>query len=928
MMGESSDSAESRRTISDAPTAPVSPDTPALPEALESIDRYVLLEKLGSGGMGEVFAAYDRRLDRKVALKLLRTENEHYRERLMREAQAMAKLSHPNVVAVFDAGAAEGRLFLAMEFVRGGTLKQRQRGAKLPWNEALRLYVDAGRGLAAAHAAGLVHRDFKPENVLVSPAGQVKVTDFGIARSIGETSTRPSGRPPPSAIPPDPPSSKTVSLDDGITEEGMLLGTPGYMAPEQCLGEAVDERTDQFSFCVSLYEALYGEKPFAGKGLHELMETTARGEVREAPKGAAVPLRLRRALLRGLKVERGERYPTMQALLDELLRDPARRWRRTAAIAGAVSVVAASAIGAARIASARQDQLCAGGEAEASEVWSAEAQGRIEGALLATKVPYAADTWRRTRAQIDGYMGRWTAAHRQTCQATRVQKTQSESVMTVRMACLEQRRDEVRALVQVLSSADRDVASKALQASMDLTPLDHCKDVVSLTSIQPEPIDRKTSAEVAAIRKELATAKANLEAGRAGTARDVTEPLVSRARSVGYSPLLAEVLLTSARATADSGKSRDVSVLRASEAVLEGHAGRADATSAEAATWLVHWSTDMGKYDEAEQWSRWADASLRRIGEAGCKRADWLEAVSFLRDNQGHLKEAAQTNREALEDARRFGCEPQKIAAYERTLAEDLASLGEKEEADRLAADADATIVSALGEDHPLRIRFLDARGYVAGEATDFAHAVEYERQAIALGERVAPESSRLPLCYLNACAYVDPLGDHDSAVAYCRKAIDGYLRIDGPDSGGLSYAYSNIGDSLLELRRYDEAISAFRHSMDIQERTAAEREPIYLHSLLGVGRAEVLFGKPRDAIEPLERALAIDAKTEADSAVAHDAAAETRFLLAKALWATGVRSPRLRELAQAAADIYERAEKPDKEREVRSWLSEHRLGK
>jgi len=900
----------------------------ALPETLESLDRYVLLEKLGSGGMGTVYAAYDRRLDRKVALKLLRTENEHYRERLMREAQAMAGLSHPNVVAVFDAGVAEGRLFLAMEFVRGGTLKERQRASKLQWRETLRLYVDAGRGLAAAHAAGLVHRDFKPENVLVSNTGQVKVTDFGIARSVGETSARENRRSSRPPAPPDiPASAKTVSLDAGITEEGTLLGTPGYMAPEQYLGGTVDERTDQFSFCVSLYEALYGEKPFAGGGLNDVMEATTGGRVREPPKGATVPMRLRRALSRGLEVERAERHPSMQALLDELLHDPVRRWRRAAGIAAAVSIVAVSAIGAARVASARQDQLCAGGETEAGEVWGTDAQRRIGDALMATGVPYAADTWRRTRAQIDGYMDQWTTAYRQTCQATRVRQTQAESVMTVRMACLEQRRDEVRALVQVLSSADREVASKAVQASLDLTALDRCKDVVSLTTVAPEPTDPKSSAELTAIRKELATAKANLEAGRSSTARDVTEPLISRARSLGYAPLLAQVLLASARAKADSSRSREASVQLASEAAIEGSAGREDATSAEAAMWLVNWLADMGKFDEAEQWSRWGDASLRRVGETGCPRAEWLEAQGFLRDNQGRLKEAADSNRAALDDARRVGCEPQRTAGFMRVLAEDLASLGQKEDADRLIADADATIVHTLGEDHPQRISYLDARAYVSGESTDFVHAVEYERQAIALAERVQPESSRLPLIYLNACAYLDPLGDLDGAIAYCQKAIDGYRRVDGPDSGGLSYALTNMGDTLIKIRRYDEATSDFRQAFDIEERTGGLRDPIALHTLVGLGRTEVARGRPRDAIAPLERSLALDADSEAASATALEAMAETRILLAKALWAIGQRSKRTADLARAAAELYDRADKPKDAQQARDWLAEHPVG-
>jgi serine/threonine protein kinase len=309
-----------------------------------SFDRYTVLEKLGEGGMGDVYAAYDRKLDRRVALKLLRIESDDYQQRLTREAQAMARLSHPNVVAVFDTGTIDGNLFVAMECVQGGTLGAHQAKAALSWKTLLRLYLDAGRGLAAAHAAGLVHRDFKPDNVLVSDDGQAKVTDFGLARALGETP-----EPGPAADAPVRLAARprhASSLDSPMTEDGTLMGTPGYMAPEQYLCEEVDERTDQFAFCVSLYEALYGEKPFAGNAFHEVVEETVAGRVREAPKRTAVPLRIRRALLRGLSAEREARYPSMPALLDELARDPARqRWSVLAAVGAVAAVVASAATG-------------------------------------------------------------------------------------------------------------------------------------------------------------------------------------------------------------------------------------------------------------------------------------------------------------------------------------------------------------------------------------------------------------------------------------------------------------------------------------------------------------------------------------------------------------------------------------------------------
>ncbi len=281
-----------------------------------TIDRYTVLERIGAGGMGEVYAAYDQKLDRKVALKVLRRRSAMYQKRLIREAQAMARLAHANVVAVFDAGTVDGRLFLAMEFVLGRTLKAWQRAATRSHDEVLNVYLAAGRGLSAAHAAGLVHRDFKPDNVLVSDAGDVKVTDFGIARATSEAATTRElvdRTTAPSASAP----ASDVALAEPMTEEGELLGTPGYMAPEQCLGEAADERSDQFAFCVSLYEALYGEKPFAGETVVAMLDATVRGAIREAPKGSTVPLRLRRVLVRGMSPEGADRYPSMRALLDD-----------------------------------------------------------------------------------------------------------------------------------------------------------------------------------------------------------------------------------------------------------------------------------------------------------------------------------------------------------------------------------------------------------------------------------------------------------------------------------------------------------------------------------------------------------------------------------------------------------------------------------
>ena len=236
--------------------------------------RYLVLGTLGEGGMGVVHAAYDPELDRKVALKVLlpgRGGRAKGHERLLREAQSLARLSHPNVVAVHDVGTHEGRVFVAMEFIAGTTLSATIESQRPGLEAIVGLYAAAGRGLEAAHRVGLVHRDFKPDNVMVDREGRVRVVDFGLAQAVAEASAEESSQ--GSAV--------------GLTATGALMGTPAYMAPEQFQGRPTDARTDVFAFCVALYEHLHGERPFAGETLVTLAAEVTAGRVREAPRGAS-----------------------------------------------------------------------------------------------------------------------------------------------------------------------------------------------------------------------------------------------------------------------------------------------------------------------------------------------------------------------------------------------------------------------------------------------------------------------------------------------------------------------------------------------------------------------------------------------------------------------------------------------------------------
>ncbi len=347
-----------RRDVGLEPTLPRGPTDEPEVAVGDTVGRYVVLSRLGAGGMGVVWSAYDPQLDRKVALKLLRAgtglESSEGRTRLVREAQAIAQLSHPHVVAVYDVGTTEasGEVYIAMEFVEGETLTAWLTRWERPWREILDHFLQAGRGLAAAHGTGLLHRDFKPDNVLVGTEGRVRVTDFGLARSL-ITAAQEDNRGAPTAM--------MASLRATLTATGTVLGTPRYMAPEQLRGQDTDARSDQFSFCIALYEALYGRHPLPGTTAIQMVEDQARAI---PPPDGPVPAFIGKALMRGLDAEPTRRFPSMHSLLHELTPPPSRtRERWLGAGLGAVLLVGGGAAAMVALSSAapssQNDQLIA-----------------------------------------------------------------------------------------------------------------------------------------------------------------------------------------------------------------------------------------------------------------------------------------------------------------------------------------------------------------------------------------------------------------------------------------------------------------------------------------------------------------------------------------------------------------------------------------
>ncbi|MBL9107285.1 MAG: serine/threonine protein kinase [Myxococcales bacterium] len=279
------------------------------------VGRFIVVRPLGEGSMSRVYLAHDPELDRNVAVKVFRASGADDLLRRQREAHALARISHPNVVQIYESGNLDSRMFIVMEYVTGVTLTAWQTEQPRTLMELLAMYVAVGRGLVAAHAVGVVHRDFKPDNVIVDTAGRPRVADFGLASIRGRV---------------DHPAADDVHGSSVTsTSVGVILGTPAYMPPEQYSSSQVGESADQFSFCAALFEALYGERPYPGETIEELRVEVSAGQLREPPPERRAPPAIHLALLRGLARDPAARWPSLVALLDHLDhydpgRDPSR----------------------------------------------------------------------------------------------------------------------------------------------------------------------------------------------------------------------------------------------------------------------------------------------------------------------------------------------------------------------------------------------------------------------------------------------------------------------------------------------------------------------------------------------------------------------------------------------------------------------------
>ena len=576
------------------------------------IGRYTTLDLVGVGGMSEVYAAYDPDLDRKIALKFVRPSGPMHdardQRRLMREAQAIARLSHPNVVTVYDVGTFGDRVFIAMEYVDGQTLSSWLAKEQHTWQEIVAVLADAARGLSAAHAAHIVHRDFKPQNVMIGRDGLVRVMDFGLAQRIdGEVPTE------AGAIALD--ADSAAATIKGASE---LAGTPLFMAPEQIRGEPADARSDQFSFCVTLHQALYGVHPFLDDSTLGSAGRIRAPRFKPQPVRGAVPAWLGQAIARGLSERPEQRWPSMDDLVKALLHTPTGARRRRAFAIAAMTLLIAGAAGLGR-ASRKTPPLCPGGPEALADAWSLprgsevgpQRRAQVRAAFLATGTQSAQDTWDRTSALLDRYAGQWLAMRHDACEATHVRGEQSPEVLDLRMACLDDRRQALEALTRVLGQADKQSVSKAVDAVGALPALDRCADVRLLRDSRVPFPNADVAVRAADLQRRAAAAKAMFDVGvRHGLER--AHALLAEARALGYEPLVADMLTMVGRFADDLGFAAEASALLRESGQLALTIRRDDVAAAayQALAGSLLWS----RPEESLIWSDVAEALLDRAG--------------------------------------------------------------------------------------------------------------------------------------------------------------------------------------------------------------------------------------------------------------------------------------------------------------------------
>ena len=838
----------------------------------ERIGKYVIRTKIGEGGCGTVYAAYDPVLERDVAIKLLA----HARvaegasdpgwHRLVREARMLARLSEPQVVTIYEVGEDDGRAFLAMQMVEGGDLKdwiERHRGTDAvepkPLTETLELLEQAGRGLAVAHEAGVVHGDFKPANVLIDARGRAMVSDFGIARlaQAVEADCEAAATQPVGAVLETGRDSSALdqSLRSFTTSQGRpIVGTPAYMAPEQFGGHSADVTSDVYSFCATLYQAIFAQLPFTGRTVAVLAakKTAARLEFPAVP---TLPGWLTRLLSRGLSVERSERQPSMAAILAEFERGRAKPRRRWFAFGGALG--GAGLVAGAMVWGGGAEALRCRDESARAFPWTEVQRLAIRSNFEAVGAPAAVPVVDRIVAGMDNFAADWSETYAAACTVAWSEAELADQAF----ACLRRRRSMATALIGAWDEPTSKMIDSALSAVSSLPSVTACIDAEALAGRPDLPVDPAMREQAISIGERVAAAATMARTGLLSEAYELARLAFEDAVSLGYEPLVAQAGLAYAQSLEIAGEMEPARE-RLRAAFFGAQRWDDHQTAAAAAQRLVFLVGT--RLDEHEQGLLWVEHARIALAKTGGSSGVLIANEGAILDRLGRHEKALQRYRESL--AVHDPKDPYGHGVTHLRMGDALRAQGRGEEALQHYDQAAEKWVEALGPDHPRLVIVVQSRATALSKLGRDAEAVgEYQRAITGLEAMFGPDHVNVSSAYVNLGISFKKLERYQEAETAMREALRIAVLTFGEDNVKVGHRREALGRLLTLVDRGDEAVVEHTTARAIYERTLAEDHPGLVAVAINLGAAYQSVGDHEAAVKAYEAAVASAALSDDD---------------------------------------------------------------